>query len=100
MPQLHQLNAIVEGVKKSTHEKLTDIYQQTQKHELFYGMTRTYEPMVADSPTTPEGEMLPPEMRQIQADAHTMLRRWSKASEGLLDVVLSRDIGNTQAKAD
>jgi len=99
MPKLNQLIAIVEGTKNRTQEKLTAIYHQFKKPDLFFGYVRSYKPIGSD-PTTPEGELLPDETKIAQADALELIEEMFAEQGLLLDVVYMRDKANTIAKAD
>lgn len=99
MPKLNQLIAVVDGTKNRTKEKLTACYHAFKKPDLFNGFIRSYKPIGSDS-TTPEGEMLPDEVKNTQADVRELLGKIVQHQGELFDVVYMRDKTNMVAKAD
>jgi hypothetical protein len=92
--KLNQIVAVVTGKKTRTQKTLSDLTRRAQTVALFEGMTRTYEPL------DEEGETLPPETKRMQATARQTLAEARTALAELMDVTLTQDIANCQAKAD
>lgn len=67
MTQLHQLLAVVPGVKQRAQKALTAFYHQVQKAEPFTGISKTYEPK------DEEGDRLPGEYNRVQLEADKLL---------------------------
>jgi hypothetical protein len=92
--KLHQILAIVGGKKAHAESAKTKAYQTFQKPDLFSGMERRYE--AKDD----EGETLPPESKQCQANVNGLIADTATALEEMFNVVLEQDVGNSQAKSD
>lgn len=99
MPKLNQILAIEKGTKARVNEKLTVIYKTLQKPELFSGHVKTYKPKDED-PTSPFGEVLPDDVRVVQAKAAKLLEQVAEAQTEIFDLSFARDVANTAAKAD
>lgn len=94
MTKLNQIVAVVNGKKTKVQKALTDVYHKIQKAELFQGISRTYKPLNED------GETQPPEQKLVQYTVGEAIKEAQNALTELLDVVLTQDNANTQAKAD
>jgi hypothetical protein len=94
MTKLNQIIAIEKGVRARTTRRVTDLYHQFQKPALFSGLARTYRPR------DDEGETLPDERTSVQLRAVDVLTEIAQAETELLDVVLTKDVYNTDASAD
>ncbi|QBZ72752.1 hypothetical protein PP304_gp198 [Gordonia phage Phendrix] len=94
MTLLNQLVAIEKGLKSKTERRKTDVYHVIQKSPLWSGISRTYKPKDDD------GDKLPSERTLVQKDAHTVIGEMNDALVRLFDVVLTKEVGNTEAKAD
>lgn len=92
--KLNQVVAAEQGVKARATRRVTDLYQQLQKSQLFSGLTRVYRPR------DEEGEQLPSESTRVQLRAETVLAEIGKAWTPLWDTVLTKDEANTEARAD
>ncbi|HSU66930.1 MAG TPA: hypothetical protein VLJ39_08670 [Tepidisphaeraceae bacterium] len=77
-----------------TVKEFTEIHKEMQKHELLSGISRTYQPADED------GEQLPPESKQVQVRVTDKIRQAREALIDLLDVVITQDAANCEAKAD
>lgn len=93
--KLNQIVAIEKTAKSDAQAAVTQAYHLVQKPELFAGIARNYEPLHED------GETLPAESTRVQFQAEELLRGairrdWSR----LLDLVATKDVANTAAKAD
>ena len=76
--KLNQIIAVVGGKKTQTEKKMTEIYHKIQKPTLFEGISRTYHPL------DEEGEMFPPETKNIQYSVSDSLEEAKKALVELL----------------
>lgn len=92
-----KLNAIiaVEKTAKSEGEKaLTNAYQNVQKAPLLSGISRSYQPR------DEEGDALPSENELVQINVESVLSEVSEGLTRLFDVTLTKESGNTEARAD
>jgi len=94
MALLNQIVAVENGTKSRTSRELTDLHRTTQKPALFTGIHRVY------TPKDDEGDKLPSETTLVQKNVEDILDDASKAMTRLFDVVLTKEVGNTEAKAD
>lgn len=94
MSKLNQVIAAEQGVRSRTSRRVTDLYHTLQKGALFTGLSRTYKPR------DDEGERLPAERTQVQERVERNLREVAKAWTPLWDIVLTKDEGNTSARAN
>lgn len=91
---LNKLIAIESGVKTGAKRKETDLYHRLQKTALLNGITRTYQPKDED------GDKLPSETTLVQVKTEEVLKELSAELTRLFDVTLTKEVGNSQAKAD
>lgn len=91
---LNKLIAIESGVKSASKRKETDLYHRLQKTALLNGITRTYQPKDED------GDKLPSETTLVQVKTEEVLKELSAELTRLFDVTLTKEVGNSQAKAD
>lgn len=95
MPKLNQIVALEKGVKAEANAAITGAYHRIQKPDLFAGIARTYEPLADD------GEKLPAEATRVQYRAEDLLATEVRAAwTRLLDLTATKDVANSQAKAD
>lgn len=94
MAKLNQIVAVVSGKKTRNEKEFGDLNKLLQKHELFSGFNRTYEPLEQG------GESLPPEskvavksVQEISSDAQAIL-------VDTMDAVATQEKGNCGAKSD
>jgi len=99
MPKLNQIIAIEKGTKNRVAEKLTAIYKNLQKGDLFTGHVKKYTPRDED-PASPYGEQLPDDVKNVQQNAKALLQQVADAQTELFDTTYLRDAANTIAKAD
>lgn len=91
---LNQVIAIEKGVKGRVYAEVTQLHHATQKPELLYGFSKTYDKLndaAAD---------LPPEQKRVQFNGEDVLKAVAKAQTELFDYTATKDFGNTHAKAD
>jgi hypothetical protein len=97
--KLNQVIAIEKGTKSRVYAKLTEDHKALQKDELFRGHAKTYKPK-DDDPTSPTGEQLPDDRRNVQARVDAIVKATTEGLNEWLSVAAARDWGNTLAKAD
>lgn len=91
---LNKLIAIESGVKTATKRKETDLYHVLQKSALLNGISRTYQPKDDDA------DKLPSETTLVQVKVEKVVRELATELTRLFDVTLTKEMGNSQAKAD
>lgn len=94
MPKLNQIVAVEKGLKARTAATITEIYKQLQKPALYAGLHRAY------TPIDDEGDKLPSESTRVQKSVDANLEDAAEALTKLFDVVLTKETGNSVAKAD
>jgi hypothetical protein len=97
---LCQIIAVEPRVKSSAYSLVTTLHHDTQRTQQggpFFGLSRTYTPLVA-----PEdgGEELPGESTRVQWRIDDILRQIGEASTKLFDLVATKDWANCEAKGD
>lgn len=91
--KLNQIIAVEKGAKERTQKELASIQQSLSKTEPMQGISRTYQPL------TEEGERLPSEHKYVQVNVNERLDRIQSLLTDLFDVTLTKEAGNTLAKA-
>lgn len=94
MTKLNQIIAVEKGVKAKAARTVTDTYHTIQKVGRFDGISRTYRPK------DEAGDQLPSESTLVQLKADEILADAGRALTRLLDVTLTKDTANCEAKAD
>ena len=95
MPKLHQLLAIEKPTKTETYAKITKADRILSKQpELLAGFTKTYRPK------DEEGDQLPSESKKVVVRAEELLQDVKSSLARLFDVTLTKDVGNSTAKAN
>lgn len=94
MPKLNQIVAIEKGVKNQQNKAINEAYHAIQKTAAFNGIARSY------SPATEDGEKLPSESTLVQTRAADLLRETTKTWGELVDITMTKDVGNTKAFAN
>lgn len=93
--QLHTVLAVRDGVRSAKTDALTTLHRESQRPELYEGLTRTYRPR--DESDT---ERLPDENKNIQINADTVLNGLVGAVTREWDLVATIDRSNQDARAD
>lgn len=91
---LNKLIAIESGVKSAAKRKETDLYHVLQKNALLSGISRNYQPKDDD------GDKLPSETTLVQVKVEKVIRDLATELTRLFDVTLTKEVGNSKAKAD
>ena len=97
--KLNQCIAVEKGVRGREGEKLGAVYKTFQRADAFGGMVRKYKPL-NDDQSTPAGELLPNEQKNVQEFVRVLLAQVTEASVEIANVTYQRDMTNTKAKAD
>jgi hypothetical protein len=92
--KLNQIIAVEKGTKERVYKEFTGIHQSLSKTEPMQGISRTYQPV------NEEGEKLPPEHKYVQVKVQERIARAREILTELFDVTLTKEVGNTKAKAD
>lgn len=92
--KLHEVVAILKGVKARSYSELGEIHKENQKGALFNGMTKEFQPKDAD------GETFPPESQKVQRIAEDALKKARRLRTEALDTEATQEFGNLDAKAD
>lgn len=92
--RLSQVIAVEKQVKSKVNSEGAELHKANQKPDLFNGLSRNYERKDED------GEELPPEQKLVQQRATENLDRWTDLWTELLDVVATKDWGNTITRTD
>jgi len=92
--KLHEILAIEKGVKARSYDKLTEFHKVLQKPDLFNGHYKKWLPLHEN------GEMFPPENKKVQAFAKEMLGQYAALREECIDLEITKDLTNSQARAD
>lgn len=93
--KLHQILALAKAAHGVTESEVTRAYHDAQRTALFGGLTRVYKANDAD-----DTEYLPPERKMVQMTADDVLTRAVDAWTRQADVVATKDLSNTRARAD
>lgn len=91
---LNKLIAIESGVKTGAKRRETELYHLLQKNALLSGINRTYQPKDDD------GDRLPSETTLVQVKVEKVVKDLAAELTRLFDVTLTKEVGNSQAKAD
>jgi hypothetical protein len=94
MPKLNQIVAIEKGEKVAVNKETAPLFHAAKNAALFNGLTKTYEPRDEDGPVYPE-ETVP-----VQRTVVDLLEAFAKPSTRLLDVILTKEAANQEARAD
>ena len=92
--RLSQVIAIEKQIKSKVNSEGAELHKANQKPDLFNGMNRSYEKK------DEEGEDLPGEQKLVQQRASENLQQWTSMWTELLDVVATKDWGNSGATSD
>lgn len=89
--KLNQIVAVVQGKKSRALKLLTEAHRGWNK-EAISGISKIYQPKTED------GDQLPAENKQIHVNVPAKIRETMEQVEGMLNVVMSQENGNTQAR--
>lgn len=94
MPKLSQVVAVESRARSQGFQVLSDAHREVTKPPLLSGISREYRPK------DQEGDKLPGEMTRVQVRAEDVVKRVNDELVRMLDVVATKEAGNTVAKAD
>lgn len=92
--KLNQIIAVASSKKSAAKSAMEQAYKLLQKDGLFLGQNKTYRPKAED------GERLPNESRRVEHRVPDVLDSIKESWTNMLDVVMTNDAGNADAKAD
>jgi hypothetical protein len=102
MPETLAQVIVREAQARSEANKLVgEIHKLGQKHQLFEGFTKSYEPFSETDQERETGiKRLPPEGNAVQLRAQDMITRFLAEYAPAIDLAAAKDITNTEAFAD
>lgn len=92
--KLHQITALLKGIKSRVYSEVTTLHKEAQKADQFNGFTKTFRPRAED------GENFPPESKRVVLVGADVLRKLAKLQTEVFDHVAAQETANMQAKAD
>lgn len=97
---LGQVIASDAAARSTANKRAGQLHRDCQKHDLFSGFTRTYEPFDAPNDDGTGPVRLPPESKRVQLSADDVLRRLARELTPAIDWAAAKDIANCGARAD
>jgi hypothetical protein len=94
MAKLHQITAILKGVKSRTYSEVTGLHKDAMKPEPYSGVTKTYRKKDED------GEDFSDPPKKVTLQAPEVLRKLARLETEMFDVAAQQEWANTLAKAD
>lgn len=91
MDKLNQIVAVEKGIKSRSYSEITNLHKLNQKPDNFNGFVKQY------SPVNEDGETLPSESKKVLINVDESLNGLKMALIELLDISLTKDIGNCKA---
>ena len=92
--RLSEIIAVEKGIKNRVNTATSELYKVLLKTEKFSGYQKTY---VAKNE---DGDSIPPERKEVELRAEDVLLQDAKLYTELVDVILTKDMGNRVASAD
>lgn len=92
--RLSEVIAVEKGIKNRVNTAASELYKLLLKTEKFGGYTKTYQPKLED------GDTIPPERKEVELRAEDVLLQDAKLYTELVDIILTKDVGNRLAAAD
>jgi hypothetical protein len=86
--------AVRDTVRNRKIAAATDVHHESQKSSLYEGLTRSYQPRDED------GDQLPTEHQNVQANVDTFLNRYVEAVARDWNLMATIDAANQEARAD
>lgn len=93
-PRLHHVIALTKTVQNEAHTTLTALHHQSQRHDAFYGLARTYQA------ANDEGDELDPQFKDVEVKVEAMLTALRAPVAKHIDVVATKDTTNAHATAN
>lgn len=94
MAKLHQVTAILKGVKSRVYGEVTALHKESQKPDLYLGFAKNYRKKNED------GEDYPPESKKVQLMAPDVLKKLAKLESEVFDLTAQQEFANQKAVAD
>lgn len=94
MAQLNQILAVEKGLQTKANDEYTQLYRELQVPSLFDGLTKTYQTALEG------GDEYPSDNKGVQRTVADTLARAQEILTRRFDLVLTKDVANTFAKAD
>lgn len=94
MTKLNQVIAVASTKKSAAKSEMERAYHAFQKPGLFTGLHKVYDPKDEG------GEELPEESKRIELKVTDIINSLQKSWSEMVDVVVTNDVGNSEAKAD
>lgn len=94
MTHLSVLLALQKGEQERSHQAVTALHRESQKPNLYEGLSRVYQPKDEG------GDQLPPESQHVRTHAEDVLRQLAGLLRRPWDLTASRDGTNRVAAAD
>lgn len=94
MDKLNQIVAVEKGIKSRSYSEITNLHKLNQKPDNFNGFVKQY------SPVNEDGENLPSESKKVLMNVDESLNGLKRALTELIDISLTKDIGNCKAFSD
>lgn len=91
---LHQVIAREQGTKPLAENEISRITHMLENTSAMSGMLRVY------TPSEEQGETFPPESKRVQYSAREVLEQVRKPLGEMFDLVATKEMGNTRAKAN
>lgn len=92
--RLHQVTALLKGIKSRVYTEVTDLHKLAQKPEPYSGFSKTYRKRDEDS------EDYAPESKRVVLVGTEVLRKLAKLETDVFDITAAQDWANMSAKAD
>jgi hypothetical protein len=87
--------------RSDANKRLGEIHKNVQKHQLFEGLRKDYEPFSETEDEARTGaKRLPSETKAVQFRGEEMLSRFLAEYAPAIDLAAAKDFGNTEAFAD
>src|SRR3990172_1801335 len=92
--KLGQIMAVINSEKPRLVKELTNLYQTSQKADLFSGFSRVYKSLLED------GDSLPPEVKRVQKTVSEVVTDVVQVLTRHFNLTATKDWANVEAKAD
>lgn len=98
---LGQVIAAEAAARAEANKRGGVLHKSSQKHDLFEGFEKTYQPFAeAADGTDPRSLQLPPEGKKVQLSADRLLRDFMDEMQPAIDLAAAKDVANCFARAN
>ncbi len=94
MSKLHQVTAVLKGVKAKAYSDVSALHKDAQKADPYTGHTKTYRKIHED------GEELPADSKKVVLQASQVLAKLAKIQTDLFDLTAQQEWANQHAVSD